>query len=334
MATSGLAVVLSGMTVIASLTAMYLINTPALKSMATGAILAVAVAMRTAATLTPVVLAMFGRSAAKRSALLHWSRQPESTQSRFWTRWVGWAIAGRDPRFGRVGLLLAMAVPAASMVLGSSLLRQFDSSHEIRDGVAAATQALGPGARAGAGAGHVSRRRGVQSPTTAEMLAAIRPADGAGAHVASVGTAAVSRRQRQRAAVRGVVDRSGGPGPLARPSTGCGTELPVVPGMPRGKWPKWNVGGPTALIKDFDERVSSTVPLVLLFVAVIAFVMLSISIHSVFLAFKGVLMTLSVAAAYGSLVMVFQWGWLDSSGFLSFPGQFDRQHRSPRWCWR
>ena len=77
-----------------------------------------------------------------------------------------------------------------------------------------------------------------------------------------------------------------------------------------------DVGGPTALIKDFDDRVSQTEPLVLLFVALIAFVMLLISIHSVFLAFKGVLMTLlSVAAAYGSLVMVFQWGWLDNLGF-------------------
>ena len=48
--------------------------------------------------------------------------------------------------------------------------------------------------------------------------------------------------------------------------------------------------------------------------------MLLVSIHSVFLAFKGVLMTLlSVAAAYGSLVMVFQWGWLDKLGLLSFP---------------
>ena len=65
-----------------------------------------------------------------------------------------------------------------------------------------------------------------------------------------------------------------------------------------------------------------------LFVALIAFVMLLLSIHSVFLAFKGVLMTLlSVAAAYGSLVMVFQWGWAAGSRFR--PHQLDRQHRSP-----
>ena len=85
MATSGLAVVLSGLTVIASVTGIYLINTPVLQSMATGAILAVAVAVLTSTTLTPAVLATFGRAAAKRSSYLHWSRRPETTQSRFWT---------------------------------------------------------------------------------------------------------------------------------------------------------------------------------------------------------------------------------------------------------
>ena len=65
MASSGLAVVLSGMTVVASLTAIYLIGTPALASMATGAILAVAVAMLTSATLTPAVLATFGAGRGK-----------------------------------------------------------------------------------------------------------------------------------------------------------------------------------------------------------------------------------------------------------------------------
>ncbi len=57
--------------------------------MATGAILAVAVAMLTSTTMTPAVLATFGRSAAKRSAALHLSRRPETTQSRFWTHWIG-----------------------------------------------------------------------------------------------------------------------------------------------------------------------------------------------------------------------------------------------------
>ena len=69
MATSGLAVVLSGLTVIASVTGIYLINTPVLVSMATGAILAVAVAVLTSTTLTPAVLATFGRAAAELHAV-------------------------------------------------------------------------------------------------------------------------------------------------------------------------------------------------------------------------------------------------------------------------
>lgn len=93
-----------------------------------------------------------------------------------------------------------------------------------------------------------------------------------------------------------------------------------------------DVGGPTALIKDFDDQVSATEPLVLGFVALIAFVMLLVSIHSVFLALKGVLMTLlSVAAAYGSLVMVFQWGWLKDLGFAQISSI---DSTVPRWCSR
>jgi RND superfamily putative drug exporter len=88
-------------------------------------------------------------------------------------------------------------------------------------------------------------------------------------------------------------------------------QLPTVAGATRV-----DVGGPTALIKDFDDRVSQTQLLVFGFVSLIAFVMLLISIRSLFLALKGVVMTiLSVAAAYGSLVAVFQWGWLADLGF-------------------
>src|SRR3954466_10899325 len=147
MATSGLAVLLSGLTVIASMTGIYLINTPVLASMATGAILAVAVAVLTSTTLTPAVLATFGRAAAKRSSYLHWSRRAETTQARFWSRWTGWVM--RRPWLSALAaatLLLTLAAPAFSMVLGNSMLRQFDPTHEIRGGVNAAADALGPGA--------------------------------------------------------------------------------------------------------------------------------------------------------------------------------------------
>jgi RND superfamily putative drug exporter len=314
MATSGLAVVLSGMTVIASLTGIYLINTPALRSMATGAILAVAVAMLTSATLTPALLATFSRAAAKRSVLLHWSRRPESTVSRFWTRWVSWVM--RRPWISAVAAsaaLLLMAAPALSMVLGNSLLRQFDSSHEIRAGVAAASQALGPGAM-----GPVQvlvtfpdwPQGQDAAPARAQTMAAIRQQLIKAPDVSSV--APPQFADDNKSALLSAV-LSVDPEDLRARHTvdWMRSALPRVAGDAQVA-----VGGSTALIKDFDDRVSETQPLVLGFVALIAFLMLLISVHSVLLALKGVLMTLlSVAAAYGSLVMVFQWGWAESLGF-------------------
>jgi len=313
MATSGLAVALSGMTVVASLTGIYLINTPALKSMATGAILAVTVAMLTATTLTPAVLATFGRAAATRSPLLHWSSRPETTASPFWNRWIGgvmhrpWISA-----LAAASILLVMAVPASSMVLGNSLLRQFDPSHEIRAGVAAAAEALGPGALGPVRVLITFPGGDAASSEHAHALDAIRQRVTEAPDIASVSQPefAEDNSSALLTAVLSVDPEDLG----ARETVGwLRTQLPQVPDAGTARV---DIGGPTALIKDFDERVADKAPLVLLFVALIAFVMLLISVHSVFLALKGVLMTLlSVAAAYGSLVVVFQWGWLKDLGF-------------------
>jgi uncharacterized membrane protein YdfJ with MMPL/SSD domain len=313
MATSGLAVVLSGLTVIASVTGIYLINTPVLQSMATGAILAVAVAVLTSTTLTPAVLATFGKAAAKRSSYLHWSRRPETTQSRFWSRWTGWVM--RRPWASALSaavFLLALAAPSFSMVLGNSMQRQFDPTHEIRGGVNAAAEALGPGAL-GPVRVLVTFPDGnaASAPVKEPALDAVRQRMAQAPNVVTVAPAVFGDDYR-RALLSAVLTVD--PEDMGARNTvdWMREQLPKIPGVDA----RVDVGGPTALIKDFDDRVSATQPLVFGFVALIAFVMLLISIRSVFLAFKGVLMTvLSVAAAYGSLVVVFQWGWLADLGF-------------------
>lgn len=313
MATSGLAVVLSGLTVIASVCGIYLINTPVLESMATGAILAVAVAVLTAVTLTPAVLSTFGRAAARRAALLHWSRRPEVTQSPFWTRWVGSVM--RRPWLataGAAGLLIIMTAPAFTMVLGNSMVRQFDSGHEIRGGMAAAAQALGPGAL-GPVRVLVSFPDGsASSPEHTAALDAVTQRIAQAPHIATVAPPvfADDGNSALLSAVLSVDPENLG---ARRTVDWLRDELPRTAGIDSAQIA---VGGPTALIKDFDDRVAWAEPLVLLFVAAIAFVMLLLAIQSVVLAAKGVLMTmLSVGAAYGSLVVVFQWGWLEQLGF-------------------
>jgi uncharacterized membrane protein YdfJ with MMPL/SSD domain len=313
MATSGLAVVLSGLTVIASLTGLYLINTPVLTSIATGAILAVAVAGLTSTTLTPAVLATFGRAAARRSYLLHWSRRPEITQSRFWTRWVGWVM--RRPWVSALAatmFLVTLAAPAFSMVLGNSMLRQFEPNHEIRGGVNAAAVALGPGAL-GPIRVLISFPGGdATSPDHAATVDALSQEMQQAPNVVSVAPAQFAN-DNSSALISAVL--SVDPEDLsARASVAwMRAHLPDVVGAQSARI---DVGGPTALIKDFDDRITKTQPMVFGFVALIAFIMLLISVRSLFLAFKGVLMTvLSVGAAYGSLVVVFQWGWLKALGF-------------------
>jgi len=312
MATSGLAVLLSGLTVIASITGIYLINTPVLNSMATGAILAVAIAVLTSTTLTPAVLATFGRRAARRSPWLHLGRRPDATQSPFWTRWTErtmhrpWLTALLAAIF-----LLIMAAPALSMSLGNSMLRQFEPDHEIRGGVAAAAEALGPGAL-----GPVRVLVTFPDPTAADppnsaALDAVHQKLTQAPHVTTVSPPVFGNDNRS-ALFSAVMSVDPEDMEARETVSWIRQHLPGVAG-PRTTV---DVGGPTALIGDFDARVSATQPLVFVFVALIAFVMLLISIRSVFLAFKGVLMTvLSVAAAYGSLVAVFQWGWLQALGF-------------------
>ncbi len=315
MGTSGLAVVLSGLTVIASLTGIYLIGTPVLRSMATGAILAVAFAVLTSATLIPALLSLFGRAAARRSALLNWSRRPESTQSRFWTRWVGTVM--RRPwlsALSATAFLLVLAAPAFGMVLGNSMQRQFPASHEIRGGVAAAAQALGPGALGPVRILVSFPNPDANSAGNAPTLDAISRTTGRAVNIVSVSPPMFGDDNRSAllSAVLAVDPEE------MRARDTIDWLRATLPGIPEAADVRVDIGGPTALIKDFDDRVAHTQLLVFAFVSVIAFVMLLISIRSVVLALKGVLMTvLSVAAAYGSLVVVFQWGWLEKLGFES-----------------
>ena len=147
MATSGLAVVLSGLTVIASVTGIYLINTPVLhvdgdrRDPRGGRRRA---DVDDADTRGAGDVRAGGREAVMAAALVAAARDHPV------------AVLDQVDRLGdappvavgarRDGLLLTLAAPAFSMVLGNSMQRQFDPTHEIRGGVNAAADALGPGA--------------------------------------------------------------------------------------------------------------------------------------------------------------------------------------------
>jgi uncharacterized membrane protein YdfJ with MMPL/SSD domain len=73
---------------------------------------------------------------------------------------------------------------------------------------------------------------------------------------------------------------------------------------------EYAVGGMTAADQDWSAAMKSSVPIVFGFVLLFAFLLMLISFRSIVVAVKAIVLNLlSVAAAYGVLVAVFQWGW-------------------------
>ena len=94
-----------------------------------------------------------------------------------------------------------------------------------------------------------------------------------------------------------------------------GDVLPATLGTVDGV--EYAVTGGTAASADFNEAQTKSVPKVFGFVLLFAFGLLLVSFRSIVIAVKAILLNLlSVAAAYGVLVAVFQWGW--GEGLLDF----------------
>ena len=85
----------------------------------------------------------------------------------------------------------------------------------------------------------------------------------------------------------------------------------VIPAALAGTDAHAYVGGTTAGNEDIATKMSQRMPLFLLFVVVVLFLVISMAFRSVVIALKAALTTLlSALAAFGALVAVFEWGWL------------------------
>ena len=311
MATSGIAVLFSGVTVMVSLAGLYLIENNALRSMALGAILVVGVSVLGAATLLPALIRLMGHRAYAKSRLFTVSglvarswrgRRPGSTRpgsdphDGFWMRWT--RAVTRRPAVSALlaaGVLLVLAIPTLSLQTKAGALEEFPRDHETRVGVEAAEAVLGPGA---SGPVEVLVRGDAAVARAREVLAgdpAIASVDG------------VRRSQDGRSAIVTAT-------PKVDPESEAAKDMV---GRVRDALPGAQVGGTSASQKDITDLISGSMWKILLFVLGLSYLVLLVLLRSVVLPLKAVLMNLlSVGAAYGVLVAVFQWGWLD--GFMGF----------------
>jgi len=326
LSTSGLAVTFSGAAVIISLAGLWMVDNQALRSMALGAMTVVAVSILTATTLLPALIAMLGdrvlpggivgrvegffqrRFYRRRSAAEH-----ASEKNRFWRAWTERVMS--RPWTAIVGVsavLLFLASPLLSLETGTEALTQFPKDSDVRVGNELASDQLG------GGTDPIQIVASFDGPVGREDKAAV-----AGFARQLEGTAGVSAVGAPAYAGDAVLVQAT---PSAPSESDAATALvdrlrdSVVPASTLAQQAEVDVGGETARSHDVRDQIGGSMWKIILFVLSLSFLVLMVMLRSLILPLKAVLMNLlSIGAAFGVLVAIFQWGWLD--GFLGFESQ-------------
>ncbi|HYS35539.1 MAG TPA: MMPL family transporter, partial [Pseudonocardiaceae bacterium] len=283
---AGRAVVFSGLTVGISLLAVLVVPVPFLRNMAVAGCFIPLVSIAVAVTLLPVLLATVGPRI-DRPRLRH-----EVHASRGWTAWARFVLRHRRvAAIGGGGLLLALLVPLSMIRLGqpeTAALAQSGPAHT----------ALATLERGGVPAGALSPM---------EILTRADAADATARSLAGLPGVYTAIAPPDRAAGTAIVDVL----PIAEPSSSAGAATTGVVQQAAHSLPGvLGVGGAGPTQNDFIHAVYGSFPLMLGVIALLTLILLTRAFRSVVLALKAVLFNLlSVSAAYGVLVLVWQYGW-------------------------
>jgi RND superfamily putative drug exporter len=287
MGSAGRAVVFSGITVAISLLALVVLPVQFLRSMGIAGFFIPLISVAVATTLLPALLATIG------PALDHPRVRHEVHASRPWTGWARLVLRHRAVAFA-IGAVAAAAlvVPLFSLHLGEPGSKSLAPS-----GSAQAT--LSQLQAGGVPSGIISpidvlTTAGAAGPVAAE----VRQIPGVHTAFATVGTAS--------ARGTGLVEIL----PVAEPSSAAGSAtVNAVSDALSGRPDVIGVGGQGLGQSDFIHAVYGQFPLMLALIALVTLVLLARAFRSLVLAIKAVIFNLvSVGAAYGVMVWVWQWG--------------------------
>jgi RND superfamily putative drug exporter len=289
METAGRAVVFSGTTVAIGLFALVALPLPFLRSMGYGGLLIPVMSVAVALTLLPVVLHSLGRR-------LDWPHiRTDDQASRFWTGWARGIVRHRALAAGVALLVLgALVVAATAMHPGLGDLDTLAKQGDAKAGLVALEDS---GIGGGALVPNEVLVRGTAPERVAGALAGVdgisgatAPSDPAWRQNGSAIVLAFPRDDGSSGAWRGTVDDVR--------STAHAQGGAVV------------VGGQPSQQKDFLDAVYGNFPLMLALVGIVTFLLLARAFRSVLLPAKAVILNvLSVAAAWGVLVLVWQQGY-------------------------
>ncbi|MER7487847.1 MMPL family transporter [Streptomyces sp. NPDC126497] len=307
-ATSGRAIVVSGVTVCVAMAGMLFTGLAEFEAMGLASLMVVAVAMVGSVTVLPALLSLLGERVEKgRVPFLRRRRTGGSGDSRFWTAVLKRVLA--RPVLSVVvatGALLAVAAPAIGMKTQNLTLDQeFGDSLPIVQTYNRVNEAFPGGSEP---AEVVVRADDINAPEVTAALADFR--ERAVSSGASRGPVEIKLHDRRNVALVYVPLVGGSDQDKAgesletlrdevRPATlgkVDGVEAPIT--------------GQVAGNKDFNDQLVGSVVPVFAFVVVFAFLVMLLSFRSLTVAVTSIVLNLlSVGAAYGILVAVFQHGW-------------------------
>ncbi|MFD7526630.1 MMPL family transporter [Streptomyces sp. NPDC059849] len=313
--TAGSAVVFAGLTVVIALVGLAVVNIPMLSKMGFAAAGTVAIAVLIALTLVPALLGFAGKRVLGRKARKA-AGAPDSAEDKpnMGTRWARFVL--RKPVWvllvGVIGLG-TVAVPVASLEMGLPDEGSQPTSTTQRRAYDLLSDGFGPG-------------------FNGPLMVVVDTADSSDGKTAAKqvtdeisgmkGVVAVTPAQFNKAGDTAMITVV----PKDRPSS-VDTENVVHAIRDAGKDIKSDTGaevlvtGSTAMNIDFSQKMNDALLPYLALVVGLAFLLLMVVFRSVLVPLKAALgFLLSVVAALGAVVAVFQWGWLGSLFGVEQPG--------------
>ena len=300
--TSGRAVLFAGTTVVISFLGILLMGFTFVQGVAVGGATAVLISMLAAVTLLPAILGFVGNTIDRWHVpkLLHRHQAGNS----MWFRWSR-LIQRRPAPIAALGLgvLLVLAVPLLSIRLGGGDAGTGDTSRSSRRSYDLLAQGFGPGFN-----GPLLLAADLSGPAGVADLQRLRATLATEPGVATVTAPAVS--PNGDAAVMSVFPTTS---PQAEETSRLVHRLRdgVVPEAMAGTGTRVLVGGLTAGTIDFSDKIADRLPWLIGVVLAVSFLLLVAVFRSLVVPAKAVIMNLlSIGAAYGVVVAIFQWGWL------------------------
>jgi RND superfamily putative drug exporter len=301
--TAGRAVLFAGITVIIALMGMFLLQINFLYGVAVAAGLSVLMTMIAALTLLPALLSLVGRRIDRLRIPGLGGRKKTTDETGGWYRWsreiqrrpvLAAALSG--------GLLIALCIPTLSLRIGSNDAGTDPSGTTTREAYDLLAEGFGPGFNGPFAIVAELPEKG-DDEALVELSKTLEGEEG---------VATVTDVELNPAENTGVVQLY----PTTSPQSADTTKLldhirdEVIPPIEESSGAQIHVGGITAIFEDFGDAISEKLPLFIGVVILLSALLLMLVFRSILVPIKAVLMNLlSIGAAFGIIVAVFQWGW-------------------------